>query len=78
MSQPTPINPLRRLVWLLPTEPLQVGDVVAASSGVCTVELPGGATVQARGSASVGARVFVRGGAIQGAAPALPIVQIDV
>lgn len=77
MSQ-TPINPLRRLVALLPTDPLLIGDVTASSGGICTVELPGGATIQARGAPTSGDRVFVRGGVVQGTAPALTLVSIEV
>lgn len=77
MSQ-TPINPLRRLVALLPTDPILIGDVTTSSGGFCTVELPGGASIQARGTPNIGARVFVRGGVVQGTAPALTLVEIDV
>jgi len=74
----TPINPLRRLVALLPTEPVVVGEVTASSGGFCSVTLPGGSVVQAKGSPGIGARVFVRAGVVQGPAPSLPLVAIDV
>lgn len=71
-------NPYRALLSLLPGRPLQVGTVTATAGGVATIELPGGATAQARGSASVGARVFFRDGSIEGTAPSLPVEVISV
>lgn len=69
---------LRDFQALLPASPLLVGDVVSISNGLATIELPDGALISARGGASVGQRVFVRGGAIEGQAPALPFVEIVV
>lgn len=63
---------------LLPSYPLQVGEVVARDGDTATVELPGGGRLTARGSGSVGTKVFVRNGAIEGAAPSLTIETIDV
>lgn len=71
-------NPFRRLRALFPEAPLQVGTVESVSGGVATVVLPGGGRVQARGSAAVGQRVFVRSGVIEGQAPDLPVVEIEV
>ena len=71
-------NFYKALLDVLPQRPLQVGDVLSVSSGVCTVELPGGGIVRARGDASVSDRVFVRDGVIEGAAPSLTVVLIDV
>lgn len=59
-------------------EPLQVGDVIGAVGNAWVVQLPGGVNVSARGQATTGQRVFVQGGVIQGPAPALPIVLIEV
>ena len=72
------MNLYRQFLDLLPQRPLQVGTVTAVTNGVCTVTLPGGGIDTARGSASVGQRVFIRDGAIEGLAPELPLVQIDV
>ena len=47
-------------------------------AGVATVQLPGGATLRARGDAAVADVVFVRDGVIEGPAPALTLVTIDV
>ena len=71
-------NPFAELIALLPTAPLMVGEVTGYSDGVATIELPDGALVQARGSATVGDRVFFRAGAIEGPAPTLSVVVIEV
>lgn len=71
-------NVFKQFLDLIPAEPLQVGTVQAISDGVATVKLPGGAVIQARGVATAGQNVFVRGGAIDGPAPDLPIVLIEV
>lgn len=63
---------------LIPEAPVQAGTVTAVVGGVATVALPGGGTIQARGTASVGQKVFVRDNAIEGLAPALTDVLIEV
>ena len=64
-------NPWRQFEALLPTSPLLIGTVV-------TVELLGGGLLRVSGSAAVGDRVFVREGQIEGPAPTLPTVDIDI
>ena len=71
-------NPYKRLIGLLPTTPLQVGEVTAVAGGVATVQTPGGGHLTARGAATVGQRVFVRDGVIEGTAPNLTLVPIVV
>lgn len=71
-------NIFREFLDLLPARPLQIGTVLAVSGSQCTVELPGGGLLQARGSATVGAQVFVRDGLIEGVAPSLTITPIEV
>lgn len=71
-------NPFRAFLDLIPADPLQVGTVQSVADGLATIELPGGGTLKARGEATSGQNVFVRGGAIEGAAPALPIEIIEV
>lgn len=71
-------NVYRDFIDLLPPRPLQVGTVQAVATGVATIALPGGGIIQARGQATVGQRVFVRDGLIEGTAPDLPIVVIAV
>ena len=50
----------------------------AVAGQLCTVQLPGGGVLQARGTASIGQRVFVRDGVIEGEAPAITPVDIEV
>jgi hypothetical protein len=73
-----PRNPYKALRALVPDPPLLVGTVVGVADGTATIEMPGGGLEQARGAASPGDRVFFRGGAIEGPAPELPIVLIEV
>ncbi len=63
---------------LLPARPLLVGDVSATDGDIALVDLPGGGQLQARGSATIGQRVFVRDGQIEGEAPTLTYVAADV
>lgn len=63
---------------LIPTAPLLVGTVADAYTGGATVTLQGGGTLRVRGAATVGQRVFVRDGVIEGAAPALTLVEIEI
>lgn len=63
---------------VFPDPPLQVGTVLFVSSGVATIELPGGGILRARGDALAGDRVFVRNDVIEGPAPELPIDVIEV
>jgi hypothetical protein len=71
-------NRFQRLKKLFPDAPLLVGDVVQATSYGATVELPSGALITVRGTATVGQRVFVRDGLIEGVAPALPFFEIEI
>ena len=63
---------------LLPRRPLLVGTVISAAAEASTVQLPGGSEIVVRGTGAIGARVFVRDGAIEGPAPNLPLVSIEV
>lgn len=72
------LNFYRQFKALVPDAPLQVGDVLAVSNGIASVQFPGGGVLQARGQASVGQRVFVRDGAIEGPATTLTYVIAEV
>lgn len=74
----TTTNLWKRLKQLLPDAPLLVGEVVAVSSYGATVELPDGSLVAVRGEASVSDQVFIRDGVIEGLAPALTPVLIEI
>ena len=71
-------NLYRQFLDLMPDRSLQVGDVTAITDGLAVVQLPGGGQLRARGAATVGQRVFVRDGVIEGLAPALPIEILEV
>ena len=71
-------NSAARLRRILPGAPLLVGTVSSITGTSAAITLPDGIKVQARGTASVGDRVFVRGGLIEGPAPALTLVDIVV
>ncbi len=73
------LNSFKELLDLLPQTPLLVGQITVVASGTATVQYPGGGTQLVRGSGySVGAKVFVRDGVIEGLAPSLPTVTIEV
>lgn len=72
------VNPYKALLGLLPGRPLLVGEVLAVENGVATIEMPGGGTMQARGAATVGQQVYFRDGAIEGVAPSLSVIEIEV
>lgn len=72
-------NLYRALRELLPEPTLQVATVTAEhADGTVTVQHPGGGTQRVRGEATVGAQVFVRAGVVEGIAPALTLLTIDV
>lgn len=72
-------NLYRQLRELLPEPALTVATVAAVhTDGTCTVAYPGGSQQRVRGTGAVGSKVFVRAGAIEGSAPDLPTVTIDV
>ncbi len=71
-------NPFARLLEHFAPAPVQIGTVQRSADGICYVTLPGGAIIRARGEAQQGTQVFVQGGAVQGAAPDLPIITGEV
>lgn len=71
-------NPFKRLQDLLGAPPLLVGEVTAVDDDLATIELIDGGVMTARGTATVGDIVYLRGGAIEGPAPTLTEILIDV
>jgi hypothetical protein len=74
-------NLYRALRELLPEAPLLVATVISVqtSTGTSTVEYPGGNQQRVRGTgAAVTSQVFVRDGVIEGAAPSLTNLTIEV
>jgi hypothetical protein len=69
-----------RLRELTAGPPLLVGEVVTINGdGTSTITLPTGGEIRARGtSVSVGNNAFVRNGVIEGAAPSLSTVTIEI
>lgn len=64
---------------LLPGDPLLAGTIAAShGDGTVTVDLVGGGGMRVRGTGSIGQAVYVRGGRVEGAAPALTAFDIDV
>lgn len=73
------INIYRELMTLLPSSPLLVGQVITVATGTVTVQYPGGGTQVVRATGyTVGAKVFVRDGVVEGLAPALTPLTIEV
>lgn len=72
-------NLWRQFSELLPDSPLLIGTVVAQHSDeTVTVELLDGGLLRVSGNASMGDRVFVRDGQVEGSAPTLPTVLIEI
>ena len=73
-------NVFRQLLELLPQTPLTIATVAAVhGDGTSTVTYPGGSQVRVRGDTyTVAEQVFVRDGVIEGAAPALTAITVEV
>lgn len=63
---------------LIPATPLVIGTVAVSSGDTHQIDLLGGGVIMVRGKASVGERVFVRNGVIEGVAPLLDFVECEV
>lgn len=61
-----------------PPRPMTVGVVVSADFGKCTVEWPGGSRLRVEGAGTVGQHYFIRDGRLDGEAPGLPTVILEV
>lgn len=61
-----------------PPSLVTVGECVSADFGECTVEFPGGSRLRVQGAGEVGQSYFIRDGRLDGAAPALTAVEIEV
>jgi len=72
------LNPFKRLLGLVARSPLDVGEVIGVGADGVTVQLVGGGIIHARGDATVGAHVYVRGGVVEGPAPALTGIDQEV
>lgn len=74
------INPWRQFQGLLPAPSLYVVRVIAHNAdGTSTVEMPGGGQFTVRGQdVAEDAYAFVRDGVIEGEAPAVTPVELEV
>lgn len=71
-------NMYKQFLALNPAEPLLIGTVVEALQVGCQVRLPSGVMIKVRGNADVGRMVFVRNVVIEGYAPDLQVIEIEV
>lgn len=71
-------NLYKRLRNIIPEPRLLVGAVISTGEGTARIQLPDGSIVQARGDAVIGQNVYLRDGVIEGEAPALPVVAIEI
>ena len=74
-------NLYQRLTDLLAADPMRVGTVASLhADGTVTVTLAEGGSLRVRAPPEIqlAVRVFVQGGAVLGAAPELPFVEIEV
>ncbi len=67
-------------IEMLPSYPLQIATITAIDGEVARLVLPGGGVLTARGAGggAVGDLVFVRDGVIEGQAPSMPFVQVEI
>lgn len=63
---------------LSPSGKRTVGECVDSVDDETTVEYPGGGRVVVRGAGVIGTRYFVRNGQLDGEAPALVALEIEV
>ena len=72
-------NLWRQFRALLPDAPLLIGTIaVRHTDGTAIVELLDGGLVRVHGAGSIGDRVFVRDGRIEGEAPPLPHIDLEI
>lgn len=71
-------NLLTMFKGLLPNEPLMVGTVQASSGDNHQVQLMSGGIMIVRGKAAPGNQVFIKGEVIQGVAPNLTPLTIEI
>lgn len=73
-------NVYKAFLDLIPADPQLVGKVLSHNAdGTSTIQFPDGRTLRVQGQdVAVMSNAFVRGGRVQGPAPALEVVMIDV
>lgn len=71
-------NLYQRLRSLFPGSRRQIGTVTGISGSTVTVQLPDGSSTMVIGSAQVGTEVYFSNGVVDGVAPSLPVVVIEI
>jgi hypothetical protein len=71
-------NLWNRFQNLTPPAKRLVGTCVDSAFGVSLIALPGGSVIQVRGTGTVGGRYFILDGRLDGEAPNLPTLEIDI
>ena len=71
-------NLWKRLKQLLPEAPLLTGQVTDVRTYGATVQLPDGSLISVRGDATLNQYVFIRDGVIEGPAPSMTAVLIEI
>lgn len=72
------MNPFKKLLSVLPSDAVDVGTITTVLSDGVIVELQSGGTIRVKGGGSVGQRVYIKAGAVIGAAPQLNGSTIEV
>jgi hypothetical protein len=55
-----------------------VGTCIAADFGECTIQYPGGSVVRVQGAGVEGTRYYVLDGRLDGEAPSLPSLTLEI
>ena len=55
-----------------------VGTCLSATFGECTIQYPGGSIVRVKGAGETGTRYFVQDGKLDGEAPSLVSLEMEV
>lgn len=71
-------NLFRRFADLTGRSLRTVGTCVAADFGECTVQYPGGSVVRVKGAGVEGTRYYVLDGRLDGEAPSLPSLTLEI
>lgn len=71
-------NLYRRFTALTGRNLRTVGTCIAADFGECTIQYPGGSVVRVKGAGAEGTRYFVLDGRLDGEAPSLSSLTIEI
>lgn len=71
-------NLYRRFADLSGRSARTVGACISAQFGSCIIQYPGGAQIEVQGAGTIGQNYFVRDGRLDGEAPILTVLEIEV